>query len=80
MFDYLIVGAGLAGAVFARIMTEKGYKCLVLDKRVHIAGNIYSTNLEGIEVHRYGPHIFHTDKERVWEFVNRFASFNHFVY
>lgn len=80
MFDYLIIGAGLAGAVFARTMTEKGYKCLVLDKRGHIGGNIYSKNLEGIEVHQYGPHIFHTDKERVWEFVNRFARFNHFVY
>ncbi len=80
MYDYLIVGAGLAGSAFARIMTDNGYKCLVIDRRSHIAGNIYSKEIEGIEVHHYGPHIFHTDIERVWEFVNRFASFNHFIY
>ena len=80
MIDYLVVGAGLAGAAFARIMTDKGYHCIVIDKREHIAGNIYTTQLEGIEVHQYGPHIFHTDNEQVWEFVNRFAKFNHFVY
>lgn len=79
-YDYLIVGAGLAGAVFARCMADKGKKCLILEKRDHIAGNIYSEQIEGIEVHRYGPHIFHTDNEKVWKFVNRFASFNHFVY
>ena len=80
MYDYLIVGAGLAGATFARIMTDRGNKCLVIDKRNHIAGNVYSKQIEGIEVHQYGPHIFHTDNERVWEFVNRFTTFNHFVY
>ena len=80
MYDYLIIGAGLAGATFARCMTDKGYKCLVLDRREHIAGNVYSKEMEGIEVHQYGPHIFHTDNERVWEFVNRFATFNHFIY
>lgn len=80
MYDYLIVGAGLAGAVFARCMADKGKKCIILEKRDHIAGNIYSEKIEGIEVHRYGPHIFHTDNEKVWKFVNRFASFNHFVY
>lgn len=80
MLDYLIVGAGLAGATFARIMTDKGCRCMVLDKRTHIGGNIYSTEVEGIEVHQYGPHIFHTGNERVWEFVNRFTAFNHFVY
>lgn len=80
MYDYLIVGAGLAGAVFARCMTDRGKTCLVLEKRNHIGGNIYSKRMEGIEVHQYGPHIFHTDKEQVWEFVNRFTSFNHFVY
>ena len=80
MLDYLIVGAGLAGATFARTMTDKGYSCMVLDKRVHIGGNIYSSKLEGIEVHQYGPHIFHTDNERVWKFINRFTEFNHFVY
>lgn len=80
MQDYLIVGAGLAGAAFARIMSDKGYRCTVIDKRDHIAGNLYSMEIEGIEVHQYGPHIFHTDNERVWEFINRFARFNHFVY
>lgn len=80
MLDYLIVGAGLAGAVFARRMTDKGCRCMVLEKRGHIGGNIYSSKIEGIEVHQYGPHIFHTDKEQVWEFVNRFTGFNHFIY
>lgn len=80
MFDYLVIGAGLAGAVFARIMTDRGYKCLVIDKRDHIGGNVYSKEIEGIEVHQYGPHIFHTDNERVWKFMNRFAEFNHFIY
>ncbi len=80
MYDYLVVGAGLAGSVFARQMTDKGYNCLVLERRKHIAGNVYSCNVEGIEVHQYGPHIFHTDMEKVWQFVNRFATFNHFIY
>ena len=80
MYDYLVVGAGLAGAVFARCLTDMGRKCLVIDRREHIAGNIYSEQIEGIQVHKYGPHIFHTDNERVWKFVNRFASFHHFVY
>ncbi|MCH5186116.1 MAG: UDP-galactopyranose mutase [Oscillospiraceae bacterium] len=80
MYDYLVVGAGLSGSVFARIMTDKGYKCLVIDRRDHIAGNVYSENIEGIEVHKYGPHIFHTDNERVWNFLNKYTSFNHFVY
>jgi len=80
MYDYLIVGAGLAGATFARVMTDKGKKCIVIDRRKHIAGNVFSEEIEGIEVHKYGPHIFHTDNERVWEFVNKFARFNHFIY
>ena len=83
MYDYLIVGAGLYGAVFAQVKTEQGKKCLVIDRRDHIAGNIYSRQLDdapGIDVHMYGPHIFHTDKENVWEYVNRFADFNHFTY
>lgn len=79
-YDYLIVGAGLAGATFARIMTDRGAKCLVIDRRDHIAGNIYSKKIEGIEVHMYGPHIFHTDIEKVWEYMNRFTTFNHFTY
>lgn len=80
MYDYLIVGAGLYGAVYAQRKTEQGKKCLVIDKRPHIAGNIYSEEVEGIQVHRYGPHIFHTDQEEVWAYVQRFAKFNHFVY
>lgn len=79
-YDYLIVGAGLYGAVFAQRKTEAGKKCLVIDRRDHIAGNIYSEKIEGIDVHKYGPHIFHTDKEDVWEYVNRFTEFNHFIY
>lgn len=79
MYDYIIVGAGLAGATFARLMTDKGKKCLVIDKRKHIAGNIYTKEIEGINVHEYGPHIFHTDIKEVWDFINKFSEFNHFV-
>ena len=79
-YDYLIVGAGLFGAVFAERMTKAGKKCLVIDKRSHIAGNIYSEEVEGIQVHMYGPHIFHTDNEEVWDYVRQFAAFNHFRY
>ena len=78
-YDYLIVGAGLFGAVFAHEMTEKGKKCLVIDKRDHIAGNAYTENIEGINVHKYGAHIFHTSNERVWAYVNRFARFNNYI-
>lgn len=80
MYDYLVVGAGLFGAVFARQMEDNGKKCLVIDKRPHIAGNIYSEEIEGIQVHKYGPHIFHTSDEEVWNFIQRFAKFNHFHY
>lgn len=79
-YDYLIVGAGLYGAVFAQQKTKQGYRCLIIDRRNHIAGNIYSEQMEGIEVHKYGPHIFHTDKAHVWDYVNQFADFNHFTY
>nr|WP_319267512.1 UDP-galactopyranose mutase [uncultured Draconibacterium sp.] len=79
-YDYLIVGAGLYGAVFAHEMTKKGKKCLVIDKRLHIGGNIYCENRNGINVHKYGPHIFHTDNKEVWDYVNQFVEFNHFVY
>lgn len=79
-YDYLIVGAGLYGAVFAEQKKTQGYKCLVIDRRDHIAGNIYSENIEGIEVHKYGPHIFHTNKENVWKYIKSFADFNHFTY
>ena len=79
-YDYLVVGAGLYGAVFARQMTDAGKRCLVIDRRNHIAGNIYTKEVEGIQVHMYGPHIFHTDNEIVWQYVQRFAKFNHFRY
>ena len=78
-FDYLIVGAGLFGAVFAREMTDAGRKCLVIDRRGHIAGNAYTETVEGIDVHRYGAHIFHTNDEEVWAYVNRFVRFNRFT-
>lgn len=80
MYDYLIVGAGLYGAVYAQRKAEQGKKCLVIDRRHHIAGNIYSEEMEGIQVHKYGPHIFHTDRKEVWEYVQRFACFHHFIY
>lgn len=79
MYDYVIVGAGLYGAVFAHEATKRGKKCLVLDRRDHVAGNIYTEEIEGIRVHRYGAHIFHTSDKTVWEYVNRFASFNHYI-
>ena len=79
MYDYLIVGAGLYGAVFAREMTDKGYKCLVVDKRDHIGGNVYTENVEDINVHKYGAHIFHTSDKQIWDYVNRFASFNNYI-
>ena len=78
-FDYLIVGAGLFGSVFAREATKKGKTCLVVDKRDHIAGNIYTQSIDGINLHKYGAHIFHTDDSEVWEYVNEFAKFNDFV-
>ena len=78
-FDYLIVGAGLFGAVFAHEAKKHGKRCLVVEKRNHIAGNIYTKDTEGIQVHQYGAHIFHTSNEEVWRYVNQFARFNHFV-
>ncbi len=78
-YDFLIVGSGLYGAVCARELTDKGYKCLVVEKRGHIGGNVYTERTEGINVHRYGAHIFHTSDKEVWEYVNRFAEFNNFI-
>ena len=78
-YDYLIVGAGLYGAVFAHEATSRGKKCLVIDRRSHIAGNVYCSEEEGILIHRYGAHIFHTSNEEVWSYVNRFAVFNHYI-
>ena len=78
-YDYLIAGAGLFGAVFAHEMTKRGKKCLVIDKRNHIAGNIYCETVEGIHVHKYGAHIFHTSNKEIWDYVNRFAEFNNYI-
>ena len=79
MYDYLIVGAGLYGAVFAYEATKRGKRCLVIDKRSHIGGNIYTEEIEGIQVHRYGAHIFHTNQEAIWRYVNQFATFNRYT-
>ncbi len=79
MYDYLIVGAGLYGAVFAHEATRKGKTCLVVDKRPNIAGNVYTKEMEGINVHVYGAHIFHTNDRKVWNYVNQFAEFNRFT-
>ena len=78
-FDYLVVGAGLYGAVFAQNAFKQGKKILVIDKRDHIAGNVYTENVEGINVHVYGAHIFHTNNREVWDYVNQFAEFNRFT-
>lgn len=78
-YDYLIVGAGLFGSVFARQATDAGKRVLVIDKRDHIGGNVYTEDIEGINVHKYGAHIFHTNDKTVWEYVNRFAEFNRYT-
>ena len=78
-YDYLIVGAGLFGAVFAHEMTKEGKKCLIIEKRNHIAGNAYTELKENINVHKYGAHIFHTNNKEVWEYINQFADFNRFT-
>ena len=79
MYDYLIVGSGLYGSICAHELTKKGYKCLVIDKRNHIGGNIYTENIEGINVHKYGAHIFHTSNKVVWKYINQFAEFNNYI-
>lgn len=78
-YDYLIVGAGLFGSVFAYEAQKRGKKCLVIDKREHIGGNVYCENVDGINVHKYGAHIFHTSDEKVWQYINQFAEFNNFI-
>lgn len=78
-YDYLIVGAGLYGAVMAHELHQRGKKCLVIDRRNHIAGNIYCEDIEGIHVHKYGAHIFHTSDQKIWEYMNQFAEFNHYI-
>ena len=78
-YDYLIVGAGLFGSVFAYEANKKGKRCLVIDKRNHIGGNVYTENIEGINVHKYGAHIFHTSDEKIWNYINKFARFNRYT-
>ena len=78
-YDYLVVGAGLYGAVFAYEAKKKGKTCLVIDKRDHIAGNIYCENIHDINVHKYGAHIFHTSDKKIWDYVNQFAEFNNYI-
>lgn len=77
-YDYLIVGAGLFGCVFAHEATKRNKRCLVIDKRNHIGGNVYCENIQGINVHKYGAHIFHTNDKGLWDYVNQFATFNHY--
>ena len=79
MYDYLIVGSGLYGSIFSREVTNKGYKCLVIDKRDNVGGNIYTEKVEGINVHKYGAHIFHTNDQKVWNYITQFATFNRFT-
>ena len=78
-YDYLIVGAGLYGAVMAYELGRKGKQCLVIDRRDHIGGNIYCEKINDINVHKYGAHIFHTSDKEVWEYVNQFAEFNNYI-
>ena len=78
-YDYRIVGAGLYGAVAAHELTKKGKSCLVIDRRDHIAGNVYTEEIEGINVHKYGAHIFHTSNKEIWDYINQFAEFNNYI-
>ena len=78
-YDYLVVGSGLFGSIFAYEANKKGKKCLVIDKRNHVGGNIYTENIEGINVHKYGAHIFHTSNKEVWDYINQFAIFNRYT-
>ena len=77
--DYLIIGAGLSGSVIAREMTDKGYKCVILEDRAEVGGNIRDREISGINVHLYGPHIFRTNDIAIWDYVNNFAGFNNFI-
>ena len=78
-YDYLVVGSGLFGAIFANEAKKRGKKCLVIDKRPHVGGNIYTENVDGINVHKYGAHIFHTSDKYIWNYVNQFAEFNNYI-
>ena len=79
MYDFLIVGSGLFGSTLAYLLKNKGYKVLVLEKRDHIGGNIYTKDIDNIKVHLYGAHIFHTSNKEVWDFINKFSKFNNFI-
>ena len=79
MYDYLIVGAGLFGSIVACEARKLGKRCLVVEKRNHIGGNVYTEEIEGIQVHRYGAHIFHTSNKAVWDYINQFAEFNRYT-
>ena len=79
MYDYLVVGTGLFGATFAYEATKKGYRVLAIDRRGHVGGNVYTETVEDIQVHKYGAHIFHTNDRQIWDYVNQFARFNHFI-
>ena len=79
MYDYLVVGSGLFGAIFAHEATKRGKSVLVIDKRNHIAGNIYTENKDEINIHKYGAHIFHTSNKEVWQYINKFAEFNRYT-
>ncbi len=78
-YDYLVVGAGLFGSVFAHEAEKRGKKCLVIDRRPHIGGNVYTEKVENIQVHKYGAHIFHTSSREIWEYINQFAEFNNYI-
>lgn len=78
-YDYLIVGSGLFGATFANFAHRQGKRCIVIDKRPHFGGNVYTENIEGINVHKYGAHIFHTSNKKVWDFVNSIVEFNRYT-
>lgn len=80
MYDFVIVGAGFFGATFARLATDAGRRCIVIDRRDHVGGNAYTYRVDDIDVHRYGPHIFHTNSAEIWNFVNRFSVFNNYVH
>jgi len=79
LYDYLIIGSGLFGSICARELTDKGYSCCVIDKRNHIGGNCYTENKEGINIHTYGPHIFHTSSKKIWDYINQYTKFNNFI-
>ena len=79
MYDYLIIGCGLFGSTFAQKGKEFKKKCLIIDSRNHIGGNCYTENIEGINIHKYGPHIFHTNNNEIWNYVNKFTKFNNYI-